>query len=149
MLQRITSLQNEKLKSFSRLYRRKYREKTNRYVAEGINLIEEALKNGAELDSVFIREDFAEEAEGRALTERLTEQGCDLFLLSRVLFDRTVNTETPAGNRGGGETADCHVGRFFEEIRQTSLFSTVCRIPEIWERSSGRRMLPGFAGFSS
>lgn len=105
MLQRITSLQNEKLKSFSRLYRRKYREKTNRYVAEGINLIEEALKNGAELDSVFIREDFAEEAEGRALTERLTEQGCDLFLLSRVLFDRTVNTETPQGIAAGGETA--------------------------------------------
>ena len=114
MLQRITSLQNEKLKSFSRLYRRKYREKTNRYVAEGINLIEEALKNGAELDSVFIREDFAEEAEGKALAERLTEQGCDLFLLSRVLFDRTVNTETPQGIAAAVKQPDCHVGRFCE-----------------------------------
>lgn len=149
MLQRITSLQNEKLKSFSRLYRRKYREKTNRYVAEGINLIEEALKNGAELDSVFIREDFAEEAEGRALTERLTEQGCDLFLLSRVLFDRTVNTETPQGIAAAVKQPDCHVGRFFEGDPSNILVLDRLQDPEIWERSSGRRMLPGFAGFSS
>ena len=58
MLQRITSLQNEKLKNFARLYRRKYREKWKLYVAEGINLVEEALKNGAEFDSAFVREDF-------------------------------------------------------------------------------------------
>ena len=47
MLQRITSLQNERIKHFSRLYREKYRDKTNQYIVEGINLIEEALKNGA------------------------------------------------------------------------------------------------------
>ena len=114
MLQRITSLQNEKLKKLSRLYRRKYREKTKMYIAEGINLVEEALKNDAEFDSVFVREDFLREAEGKALTERLEEKKCDISVLPKALFDHTVNTEYAGGNCGGGKQPDCDVGHFFE-----------------------------------
>lgn len=114
MLQRITSLQNEKLKKLSRLYRRKYREKTKMYIAEGINLVEEALKNDAEFDSVFVREDFLREAEGKALTERLEEKKCDISVLPKALFDHTVNTDTPQGIAAAVKQPDCDVGHFFE-----------------------------------
>lgn len=114
MLQRITSLQNEKLKNFARLYRRKYREKWKLYVAEGINLVEEALKNGAEFDSAFVREDFFGEAEGKVLAERLGEKNCDIFVLPKALFDHTVNTDTPQGIAAAVKQPDCDVGHFFD-----------------------------------
>lgn len=114
MLQRITSLQNEKVKHFSRLYRKKYRDRTNQYIVEGINLIEEALKNGAVPDAVFVREDFAEEEEGKGLMSRLEDLGADIFILTRSLFDSTVNTETPQGIAATVRQPDCHVGHFFD-----------------------------------
>lgn len=86
MLQRITSLQNEKLKNFARLYRRKYREKWKLYVAEGINLVEEALKNGAEFDSAFVREDFFGEAEGKALGRAPRREELRYLVLPKALF---------------------------------------------------------------
>ena len=43
MVQKITSAQNDKLKHFARLYKRKYRDREGQYIIEGIHLIEEAL----------------------------------------------------------------------------------------------------------
>lgn len=114
MPREITSAQNEKLKEFSKLYRRKYRERTGLYIIEGIHLVEEALKNDAELVTAFLRGDFGRSGEEKKLVKRLEERGTEIFVLPAALFDRIVATETPQGIAAVSRQPDCEVGRFFD-----------------------------------
>lgn len=114
MVREITSAQNEKLKEFSKLYRRKYRERTGQYIIEGIHLVDEALKNDARLISAFLRGDFGRREEEKKLLKRLENGGTDLFVLPAPLFDRIVTTETPQGIAAVSSQPDCEVGHFFE-----------------------------------
>lgn len=91
----ITSSDNDIYKSFAKLYKRKYRDREGMYIIEGINLIKEALKNGAKLKSVFLRKDF-DDAAAEELIAKLEEK-VPVYMLSKELFDRTVDTETPQG----------------------------------------------------
>ena len=91
MPREITSAQNEKLKEFSKLYRRKYRERTGLYIIEGIHLVEEALKNDAELVTAFLRGDFGRSGEEKKLVKRLEERGTEIFVLPAALFDRILS----------------------------------------------------------
>ena len=104
-MKKITSSDNEIYKSFARLYKRKHRYREGLYVIEGINLIEEAVKNGAELKSVFVRDDFDISA-----LERITggrKNDVPVYMLSRALFDKTADTETPQGIAAVSEKPEC------------------------------------------
>ena len=112
-MKKITSSDNEIYKSFARLYKRKHRDREGLYVIEGINLIEEAVKNGAELKSVFVRDDFDISA-----LERITggrKNDVPVYMLSRALFDKTADTETPQGIAAVSEKPECSEQRFFDE----------------------------------
>ena len=52
-MEKITSLQNNKIKETAKLKEKKYREQTNTYLVEGYHLVEEALKHGL-LKEVYI-----------------------------------------------------------------------------------------------
>lgn len=109
----ISSAENGIYRSFTRLKKKKYRDRENRYIIEGIHLIEEAVQNGAAIDRVFIREDFQEEA-----VIRLVEQcGAESFLLPRILFDRSADTETPQGIAAVAQKPYCAEGKFFENSK--------------------------------
>lgn len=113
MISRIESAQNERLKHFSKLYRRKYREKTGQYVIEGVHLIQEALKNGAEPATAFIREGFGQRGEEETLIRKLEACGTELFAVPSGLFDRIVNTETPQGIAAVSDQSQCGTESFF------------------------------------
>lgn len=115
MVKQITSATNEKLKNFTRLYKRKYRDRTGQYIIEGMNLVEEALKNDKPPVSAFLREGFTDHSEGAAMAERLKTCGTDLFLLPKALFDGMADTESPQGIAAISSQPDCDVGRFFED----------------------------------
>lgn len=101
----ITSAENEKYHWFSRLYRRKYRDREDLYVIEGQKLIREAVKNGAVPDSVFVREDYDPEELPAGAGEEVP-----VYILSRSLFDKVADTETPQGI-----AAVCRKPRWTEE----------------------------------
>lgn len=95
-MKNITSSENEIYKSFARLYKRKYRDREGLYVIEGINLTEEALKNGAKLKSVFLRKGFDSDTVLNDLLARVADE-VPVYILSKELFDKTADTETPQG----------------------------------------------------
>ncbi len=112
-MKKITSPDNEIYKSFARLYKRKHRDREGLYVIEGINLIEEAVKNGAALRSIFVRDDFEISALERITGDK--EKDVPVYILSKALFDRTADTETPQGVAAVSEKPECSEERFFEE----------------------------------
>lgn len=56
----ITSINNEYIKKISKLNEKKYRDKSNKYLIEGLHLVTEALKYDI-IDTIIIREDFSYE----------------------------------------------------------------------------------------
>lgn len=56
----ITSINNEYIKKISKLNEKKYRDKLNKYLIEGLHLVTEALKYDI-IDTIIIREDFCYE----------------------------------------------------------------------------------------
>lgn len=56
----ITSINNEYIKEISKLNEKKYRDKSNKYLIEGLHLVNEALKYDI-IDTIIIREDFCYE----------------------------------------------------------------------------------------
>ena len=57
----ITSLDNAKIVEVSKLSDKKYRRLTNRYVIEGARLVSDAVKHGAKLVAVYVRESSAQD----------------------------------------------------------------------------------------
>lgn len=53
----IESIQNKQVKEWKKLLTRKGRKKQNKYLIEGLHLVEEALKSDSEIEVVLIRED--------------------------------------------------------------------------------------------
>ncbi len=118
MIQQITSAKNARVRHFSRLYRRKYREKTNLYIVEGIHLIEEILKNDVLPEDVFVRDDFMSGQEGFELVKRLDGLGCRISIMPHALFDRTADTETPQGVAAVVPKPDSSLEGFFDVCGQ-------------------------------
>lgn len=56
-MQVITSKDNEVIKSIRKLKDKKYREQENKYIIEGIKLIEEAVEEKADIDTIVVCED--------------------------------------------------------------------------------------------
>lgn len=83
----IESKENRIIKDCQRLTQKKYRDREKRYLVEGYNLVDEALKEGVELDAVILR---AGEAERPDFPE-------NTYVLERGLFDAVAQTETSQG----------------------------------------------------
>jgi TrmH family RNA methyltransferase len=110
----ITSSENEIYKSFARLYRRKYREREGLYIIEGRNLIEEAVKNGAVLKRIFVREDHQNSDILSDFNDKVP-----VYVLSKALFDRIADTETPQGISAVSEKPVSDTDNFFRETDNT------------------------------
>lgn len=87
-MREITSKDNRIFRTCEQLLLKKYRDKTGKYLIEGENLIEEALKTGSQIETVLIRAGC-----DKAPRELLDKT----FLLSERLFDRLAQTETSQG----------------------------------------------------
>lgn len=92
-MKKITSADNDKYKSLIKLGKKKHRDREGLYIIEGINLIEEAVKNGAALKSIFIREDFSEQD----ILDAVASYDAEKYVLTNRLFDSFADTESPQG----------------------------------------------------
>lgn len=93
-MQRITSKDNPNIKLYRKLLTgKKYRRETGLFPLEGIRLISDAIKENAELHSVFVTEDC---------TDRLSQQSEALnfpetFIISRELAENMADTDSTQG----------------------------------------------------
>lgn len=95
-MEEIQSINNPKVKLWNKLLTKKGREKNNLYLAEGIKLIEEAIKTNQEIDSIiYVKEKGLPEQ----ILDLINENGSniDLFATSNVIFNKLAETETPQG----------------------------------------------------
>lgn len=90
-MKEIYSKDNQHYKLYQKLESKKYRDKFGLYLIEGENLIEEAYKNGARIESVMVRADMT----GRLVKPWL--DGADVFSADGKLFDSLAQTKTSQG----------------------------------------------------
>lgn len=83
------SLNNPKIKLIAKLKEKKFRDKEGLFIAEGLHLIEEAVKRGAAVDFIVYAEDF----KGAGSFEGYV----NVFRLSKADFKKVADTETPQG----------------------------------------------------
>ena len=95
-MKEISSKDNKIFRHALSLKKKKYRDINGEYLIEGPNLIKEALKEGIQIEGVFVRPDFDENGpDGSILNEE--KIGDKSFMLSANLFDNLSDTETPQG----------------------------------------------------
>ena len=87
----IYSTDNKIYKLCKELAAKKYRDKLGKYIIEGENLVEEAVKSGIFPEYIIIREDY----EGEAL--RFADAAEETVYFSRQLFSQAAQTETSQG----------------------------------------------------
>jgi TrmH family RNA methyltransferase len=104
MIEKLTSKENKTIRTVHQLKHRKYREQLGLFLAEGPNLIDEALKCMANIRFVVYNEEDTAEDHGRkstteiqTLLTRLQEAGVPLYEVDRKLFCGLSDTEAPQG----------------------------------------------------
>ena len=90
----ITSKDNEIIKNIRKLKDKKYRELNNKYVIEGIKLIEEAIEQKAQIDTIVVCEDCIENKSiEQKLLYEIAKYNC-LYVSEKVFSAVTEVTNT-------------------------------------------------------
>ncbi len=105
----ITSSENQIYKSAMLLKQKKYRDAQKKYVIEGPNLIQEALKNGAEIEALIQSEEFCFKSDSIPMTR-----------FSSALFRKLSETETPQGILAIVKKSIYTADQFFSEKKERS-----------------------------
>ena len=90
-MKEISSKDNKIFKEVMSLKEKKYRDKLGLYLIEGWNLLEEAIKNGASVKSIFLSEESLMEH------EEMLPDSIETYILSDELFNKLSDTVTPQG----------------------------------------------------
>ncbi len=95
---RIDSADNKKIKRVAALKKRKYREETGLFTAEGVRLAEAAANSDFAIEQAFLTAERAADARVVALTEKLAARGgCEMFIVPRRLYEKMSDTASPQG----------------------------------------------------
>lgn len=93
----ITSPSNARIRLARQLLRRKGRQKTGRWLVEGVRALEEALRHGAKLETLFVTQAAKEESRVHALLQRAASAGADIYTVTDELLLAVSDTQTPQG----------------------------------------------------
>ncbi len=91
----ITSTQNPQFKALRSLRLRKYRQRECRYLIEGIRIVEEALTNGAPVETLVYAPELLISERAQALVQRLDPAQC--LAISSDLFHSLSQRDQPQG----------------------------------------------------
>lgn len=92
----ITSKDNEIIKNIRKLEDKKYRELNNKYLIEGIKLIEEAIEENAKIDTIVVCEDCIEnKAIEQKLLYEIAKYNC--LYVSEKVFSAVTEVTNPQG----------------------------------------------------
>lgn len=93
----ITSATNKRVKYVRSLYRRRVRDREQRFIAEGTRLVEEALKAPAAPASLFYTPDMAESPQGIRLLGSARDKEVDCNQVSLGIMTLMTDTVNPQG----------------------------------------------------
>ncbi|MEW9122047.1 MAG: RNA methyltransferase [Thermotaleaceae bacterium] len=97
MITEITSLENSLIKHVKQLAKRKYRERHNQYIIEGVRIVSDALENGQSMESILFCEELFQTAGGEALFQQLHKHGFKIYHITNRLYGEISETESPQG----------------------------------------------------
>ncbi|GAB6927177.1 RNA methyltransferase [Paenibacillus sp. JCM 10914] len=89
----ILSPQNPRVKAWAQLQEKKYRDKLNKYVVEGIHLVQEALMSGADVECVAYDTERGIPLELSQIPD--TGQGTDWIGVSKEVISKVSDTSSP------------------------------------------------------
>ena len=92
MYTRIESADNRKLKLIRKLSSRKHRDALGKYVIEGINLVEEAIRKNADIEFVVASEDFESDR-----LDAISGGIGEIHLVGRDIYEKISDTENGSG----------------------------------------------------
>jgi TrmH family RNA methyltransferase len=93
----ITSTANEKVKYVRSLHRRPVRHRENRFIIEGLRLVEDMSKAGQEPVFVFHTENFSARPRCQALLDALRVPGREVLAASDEVMRAMADTKSPQG----------------------------------------------------
>ena len=132
-LRPVAGRHNQRLKELRLAFRRAELTAQGECAIEGVKLLEEALRSGQHLDSVF----FSESA--RPLAEKLLPQinaRTETLVLPNALFNSIVPSDAP---QGVAACSSCRLSLPFNcstaPATARSSWPLACRTPAIWARS--------------
>lgn len=81
---------NNEIKLLRKLARKKYREKEQRFIVEGVRAVEQVVENGLiEMETVFMGESFKD--------QEVTFKGLEVCILEDEVFAEVADTDNPQG----------------------------------------------------
>lgn len=96
-MQLITSSQNTIVKELKSLKTKRTRDEKGLFFIEGIRFMEEALKENAEIDKIFISDKLGDINGGSEILKRVNDESYTIYSLPDKLFKEVSDTESPQG----------------------------------------------------
>lgn len=96
----ISSKDNERVKYTKSLLKSKNRQKESKYIIEGYRILTLAIECKADLDYVFINEDFDNKEEHKQFLDILRNNNIKIFKTTNKIFKELVDTENTQGILG-------------------------------------------------
>lgn len=93
----ITSLSNKHIKHIRMLHKRKFREKNNEFIIEGLRIIEHGINNNANISAVYYGEEIAKTNRGRALLDKIIHSNIDLYKVNEKILKEISTTDNSQG----------------------------------------------------
>jgi len=93
----ITSLQNPRIKAIRALSRRKRRQETGLFFAEGIRLVGEAVQTGADVETLVVATELLRSDFGRDTVRRAREEGVEILEVGAEVFRSLSGKDGPSG----------------------------------------------------
>lgn len=93
----ITSCKNERVKAWSALKQKKYREETGLFLLEGARLVKEALQSGAAVQTMLVQLDQAAEAPLAEVIHLAEASGVEWIGVSEAVLRHVADTQSPQG----------------------------------------------------
>lgn len=103
----ITSKENEIIKNIKKLKDKKYREKYNKYIIEGINLIKEAIIEKINIETIVVCDEYLKQNNNMEnqetikfnnnFLEKITNKKYNLIYVDKKVFDLLTEVKTPQG----------------------------------------------------
>lgn len=97
---KITSPSNPLIKNIKSLYRKKNRWNKKRFLIEGVNSVEELLKEKSLIDYIVYSDKLLNVNEGKDLLKKINDNNIDLINVPHNLYKEITDVENPQGIMG-------------------------------------------------
>ncbi|WP_432408677.1 TrmH family RNA methyltransferase [Wukongibacter sp. M2B1] len=93
----ITSLSNKHIKHIKMLHKRKFREKNNEFIIEGLRIVEHGINSNANICAVYYSEEIIKTNRGIELLDNISSNNIDLYKVNDKILKEISTTDNSQG----------------------------------------------------